>query len=161
MNPNDIRRGDSQGYRGDVTRPASSNAERFGRDQGAARRQAEIDAGKQGSSGAGIPVRYALIALVMGGVILASVRTFAESLQAMGVLAASVVGLALTPFAARIVRVATPVYVGTLVGLGFGAFTLMMRGTPLTTENIFIYPMLGAVFGVLVILFRPKKLRQG
>lgn len=157
MNTNDIRRGDDQGYRGAATRPASSNAERFGRDQGAARRQAEIDAASSGSAGSGIPARYALLALAVGGVILLGVRTFAESLEAMGVLAASVVGLALTPLVARLIRVATPVYAGTLVGLGLGAFSLMMRGTPLTTENIFIFPVLGAVIGVLVMIVRPRR----
>ncbi len=155
MNPNDIRRGDDQGYRGVATRPASTNAERFGRDQGAARRQAEFDAATAGGDGgSGLPVRYAIIGLAVGGLILFGARAFADSLDSAGLLVAAVVGLAITPLVRRLIRFTVPVYVGTLIGLALGSLTLVMRGAPLTTDNIFIYPALGAVIGVLVMLVR-------
>lgn len=155
MNPNELRRGDDQGYRGAATRPASSNAERFGRAQGAARRQAEIDAGSRGSGeGSGIPARYALLGLAVGGLLLIGIRLFADSLDALGLLIASIVGLAITPLARRLLRMATPVYAGTLGGLAFGSFAMMMGDRPLTPDNIFIYPALGAVFGTVFMIVR-------
>lgn len=155
MNPNDIRRGDDHGYRGQTTRPASSNAERFGRQQGAARRQDEIDAASRGSEGgSGIPARYALVGLLVGAVLLAGVRLFSQSLGTLGLLAASVVGLAAVPLVRRVIHSATPVYAGTLIGLALGSAALLMGDRPLTTGNVFVYPALGAVFGLLWMVVR-------
>tara|TARA_R110000782_G_scaffold131928_7_gene223849 strand:+ start:33952 stop:34446 length:495 start_codon:yes stop_codon:yes gene_type:complete len=155
VNPNDIRRGDDQGYRGAPTRPAASNAERFGRQQGADRRQAEIDAASRRSGGgSGIPARYALFGLLVGAVLLVGIRLFSQSLDTLGLLAVSVVGLAATPLVRRLIRSATPVYAGTLIGLALGSAALLLGDRPLTTDNLFVYPALGAVFGVLWMVVR-------
>ena len=63
-------------------------------------------------------------------------------------------GLALTGRARRLLRAATPVYVGALIGLCLSAVTLMGTDAPLIADNLLIYPGLGAAVGGAYALIR-------
>lgn len=145
----DFNRGEQAGYTGFNTAPAKNGAERMGRASGESKRDWERRQGSSdGGTGGAIPFKFALLivaAVVLVGFALASGRSVSTAL----VLVAILMGIMLTGVLRRVLRIATPVYLGAMVGLFLGCLRLFMTDASLRLENLIAYPLLGAVIGLL------------
>lgn len=152
MGIEDHQRAEREGYSGMHAAPSSSIDEAMGRAAGEARRFADQQRGQQASPGYDslhLPIRFVPLVLGAGIALLMGVRP-----AVLLVFVAAVAGLALTGVVRRLLRGATPVYVGALLGLCLSALTLMSTDAPLIAENLLIYPGLCATGGGVYALIR-------
>ena len=152
MGIKDYQRADRGGYTGMQAAPPSSVDEAMGRAAGEARALADQQRGQQAATGYDslrLPVRFVPLVIAAGIALLMGVRP-----TVLLLLAAALAGLALTGRARRLLRAATPVYVGALIGLCLSAVTLMGTDAPLIADNLLIYPGLGAAVGGAYALIR-------
>jgi hypothetical protein len=157
MSINDYQRAEREGYAGMHAAPPSSVDEAMGRAAGEAQRHADQQRGQHGSPGYDtirLPIRLIPLALGAGIALLLGVRP-----AALLLLVAALAGLGLTGWVGRLLRGATPVYVGALIGLCMSAVSLMSTDAPLIADNLVIYPGLCALGGAVYALARRLRRR--
>jgi hypothetical protein len=149
----DHQRGVQDGYSRLPTAPPRNAAEAWGRAEGQNQRLAD-DARRQQQESSGheslhLPLRYvplgigALVAWFLG------VRLVVLLLLAGGLL-----GLAATPRLRWLLRQATPIYMGAMLGVCMSAVSLMFGGGALVADNLVIFPSLGAAAGAVFVAVR-------
>ena len=153
----DHQRGVRDGYSGGPAAAPKNLGEAMGRTEGQNQRLAD-DLRRQQASGqasAHLPLRY--IPVVIGLLVawLLGVR-----LLVMLLLAGGLLGLAATPWLRRLLRQATPVYLAAMLGVCMSAVSLMFSQAPLITDNLVIFPALGAAAGAAVVVVRVLLQRQ-
>ena len=148
----DHQRGVRDGYAGMPTAPPKNAAEAIGRAEGQNQRAADDERLRQASSddgSAALPARLVLVGLGLLVAWLMGVRVMVMLLLAGGLL-----GLALTPRLRGLLRQATPIYLGAMLGVCMSAVSLMFSSAPLVADNIVIFPGLGAIAGAVVVIVR-------
>ncbi len=148
----DHQRGVRDGYAGLPTAAPKNASEAIGRTEGQNQRFADDERLRTASAGyasAQLPARSALVGLGLLVAWLLGVRILVLLLLAAGLL-----GLAVTPWLRRLLRQATPVYLGAMLGVCMSAVSLMFSSAPLIADNIVIFPGLGAVAGAAFAIVR-------
>ncbi len=148
----DHQRGVRDGYSGMPTSAPKSAMEAIGRAEGENQRFADDQRLRQASADQGyapLPARVVLVAL---GLLVAWL--FGVRIMVMLLLAGGLLGLAVAPRLRRLLRQATPIYLGAMLGVCMSAVSLMFNSAPLIADNIVIFPSLGAVAGAAFVVVR-------
>lgn len=157
----DFNRGHQAGYSGMVKAPARNAAEAMGRSSGQNQREWEYQQGRKGSGGydsALISPKLlvlVLVGLVPVGIALASHRSVGWAL----VFTITLLALGLSWRVRRLLGMVAPVLIGGLLGLVLGALRLFVTDGVFSMENVLIYPLLGGIFGVLLMLVLKRRTR--
>lgn len=141
----DNQRGMRDGYSGTPIAPPKNLAESMGRSEGQNQRFADDLRNRQASSeeeSAHLPLRFVLVAI---GLLIAWL--FGVRLMVMLLLAGGLLALAATPKLRWLLRKATPIYIGSMLGVCTSAVSLMFNQAPLIADNLVIFPGLGAAVG--------------
>lgn len=150
----DFNRGHQAAYSGMVKAPARNAAEALGRSSGQHQRDREHQQALKGAQGYDHPLISAkllilgLIGLVPVGIALTSHRSVGGAV----VLTITLLALGLSWRLRRFLGMVAPVIIGALLGLLLGVLRLFVTGGSMTMNNLFIYPFIGAVLGVLAML---------
>lgn len=148
----DHQRGVRDGYSGGPTAPPKNLGEAIGRAEGQNQRFADDQRYREASTeyaSAQLPIRYIPVAIGLVVAWLLGVRVMVMLLLAGGLL-----GLAATPRLRWLLRQATPIYMGAMLGVCMSAVSLMFSQGALIADNILIFPGLGAAVGAAVVIAR-------
>ncbi len=148
----DHQRGVQDGYSGSPTAPPKNIGEAMGRTEGQNQRFADDMRNRQASSGyesAHLPLRFIPVAI---GVLVAWL--LGARVLVMLMLAGGLLGLAATPRLRWLLRQATPIYIGAMLGVCMSSISLMFNQAPLITDNLVIIPGLGAAAGAVFAIVR-------
>lgn len=152
MKFDDHQRGVRDGYSGTPTGAPKSLGEAMGRTEGQNQRFADDMRLQQASTEyetVHVPLRFIPVAVGLLVAWLLGVRVIVMLLLAGGLL-----GLAATPRLRWLLRQATPIYIGTMLGVCMSAVSLMFNDAPLIADNLVIFPGLGAAAGAAFVVAR-------
>jgi hypothetical protein len=149
----DYMKGEQEGYSTGPKGMPKSFSEAMGQSAGEARRRQEMQRSGGGGGGpeyvgGGVSGRTLLILAVIPLALLMLLIPFAVVYPIT-----AVVGLVMTGRVRRVLGIATPIYVGALVGMLLGSIELALSSSQLNLYNLMIFIFAGAMLGAIAVPF--------